>query len=200
MGAVSRDRYERWLKAVPPEPIQAADQGRFNAFTLTQGLLQPKLWVDSLDLESEDARIRWANMRRILADSLREASNDSVPAAIVYAPVRFQYDPASLTGQDAWTLAGAEIRPEWLSGQSALQKELAKLAQELGVPYLDLTARFRELTAEDARATTFSYDFHWTEQGHRLVAGWLGEWLETIRAVPAGSRCEADDRSTPPSP
>ncbi len=199
-GAVSKDRFDRWLKSVPAELIQAADQGRFNAFTLTQGLLQPKLWVNSLDLADDEARTRWANMRRILADSLAGAARDSIPAAIVYAPVRFQYDPASVTGQDPWSLAGAEIRPEWLSNESALQTQLSKLAEELGVPFLDLTPRFRELSPEEARATTFRHDFHWTEQGHRLVAGWLGEWLETIQAVPAESRGEPVERSSrPPS-
>lgn len=186
-GAVSRDRYEKWLKDVPPELIEAADQGRFNAFTLTQGLLQPELWVNSLDLEGDEARARWANMRLILSDALREARTEGIMTAVVYAPVRFQYDATSVTGNDTWSLAGAEIRPQWLTTETNLQRELAKLADELGVPFLDLTARFRMLSPEEARATTFRYDFHWTEQGHRLVAEWLGEWLDSSRSVAGGS-------------
>lgn len=194
-GAVSRERYENWLKNVPPELIEAADQGRFNAFTLTQGLLQPDLWVDSLELASDEARTRWANMRLILSDALREARAEGIATAVVYAPVRFQYDPASITGKDPWSLAGAVIRPEWLTTDSNLQRELANLTDDLGVPFLDLTARFRGLTPEEARATTFRYDFHWNDLGHRLVAEWLGEWLDSTRSVP-GRSTEAPSEPT----
>lgn len=187
VGAVSRDRFETWLKNVPPELIEAADQGRFNAFTLTQGLLQPDLWVNSLDLGSDEARTRLANMRMILTDALREARTEGIATAVVYAPVRFQYDPASTTGKDPWSLAGAEIRPEWLTSDSNLQRELAKLADDLDVPFLDLTARFRTLSPEEAHATTFRYDFHWSDLGHRLVAEWIGQWLHSTRSIPGRS-------------
>ncbi len=186
-GAVSRERYENWLKNVPPEIIEAADQGRFNAFTITQGLLQPELWVNSLDLEGDGARARWANMRLILTDELTAARAEGIATAVVYAPVRFQYDATSVTGKEIWSLAGAEILPDWLTGESNLQRELAKMAADLNVPFLDLTARFRALSPEEARATTFRYDFHWTERGHRLVAEWLGEWLESTRTIPGRS-------------
>jgi SGNH hydrolase-like domain, acetyltransferase AlgX len=68
-------------------------------------------------------------------------------------------------------------------------RQLAQVAERLGVPYLDLLPVFRS-AGVDAEAPFFwKKNAHWTPRGHRLAAEHVAALLSAHpRTLPAGCR------------
>lgn len=189
---VPPERIEQWKARLPPELVAAANEGRFNGYLLSHGLLRPQWWRDALDLDTPEAEARFRAMCGLLSSVVRRSRARGIAAAAVFAPSQLQYD-ASLYQPEAENLyrrVGVEVRPEWASETTALQRRLGLWAEKEGLPFLDLTPAFRQ--AVGRAPLTWRLDEHWTSEGHRVAACAIAAWLETgpifpfVAAAPGG--------------
>lgn len=200
---ISLSKIARWSEALPEHLVSAVNHGNFNGSILSNGLLYPKYWSDSIDIASARAEKKWRTMVRILNSLLDRAEQRQIETAVVLIPAPFQYDPRSHAKTHPWIVAGAEIDPRWLSMETEIQRRMMRWATSRDVPFLDLTSAFRR--AASLRILNYEYDGHWNRNGHQVaadtIAAWLVEdnvfsFLETTRASTnlglAAERLKAD--------
>jgi lysophospholipase L1-like esterase len=184
---VNEERIQEWILSVPRELLAAVNEGRFNGSVLSQGLLNPDYWADSIDINTESAKRRWKTVCQILTELVRRCRHSGIDVAIVLFPAEFQYDPASHSDNNPWVATGCKIRREWLTEDTAIQKHLAAWAESCNLPMLDLTETFRDASRHPVRLH-WSYDGHWNAAGHRTAAEAIDRWLRTgsvFRVLPA---------------
>lgn len=182
---VPKARIDAWTATVPPLLVAAVNRGEFNGTILSNGLLYPECWTDSIDVNSDAANDKWRNMTRILTGLTARCREAGISVALVYIPSDLQYDPASHAAGNLWTLTGTTVRAEWLSGTTEVQRRLAAWAAQLRLPYLDLTPACREAVYK-GQHLTWPMDGHWTREGHALAAHEIGAWLHDSGVSMAG--------------
>lgn len=175
---VNEGAIQEWILSVPSELEAAVNEGRFNGSVLSQGLLNPSYWTDSLDINTPSAKRRWTTVCRILSELVHRCRHSGVEVAIVLLPTQFQYDPESHTDQNPWVVTGCHIRREWLIQETEIQKQLAEWATSGGVPILDLTETFRDAARNSVRLH-WSFDGHWNAFGQQTAARAIDLWLRT---------------------
>ncbi|RLT10225.1 MAG: SGNH/GDSL hydrolase family protein [Planctomycetota bacterium] len=175
---VNEGAIQEWILSVPSELGAAVNEGRFNGAVLSQGLLNPSYWTDSLDINTPSAKRRWTTVCRILSELVHRCRHSGVEVAIVLLPTQFQYDPESHTDQNPWVVTGCHIRREWLIQETEIQKQLAEWATSGGVPILDLTETFRDAARNSVRLH-WSFDGHWNAFGQQTAARAIDLWLRT---------------------
>lgn len=169
-------RIDAWTATVPSDLVAAVNRGEFNGTLLSNGLLYPECWSDSIDLDSEVARAKWRNMTRILAEMTTRCRQEGIGIAMVYIPADVQYDPRSHATNSPWSVTGTTLRNRWLVEDTEIQKRLATWMAEQDIPYLDLTPACRQAVQAGERLN-WPMDGHWTPRGHALAAKALEEWL-----------------------
>jgi len=172
---ISEEEIQKWRERIPPELIDAVKKGQFLGAMLSYGLLKPKYWVESIDIEGKRAERKWSAMVTILEKMLSITQERGIWVGMVYIPARFQYDPAK-ENPEIWRLGGTEIRNEWLSGESEIQRRLESWARTADIPFLDLTPTLKEAIKADDKLN-FRIDSHWSPRGHRVAALSIAEWL-----------------------
>lgn len=172
---ISEEEIQRWKGRIPPELVDAVKKGQLLGAMLSYGLLKPKYWVESIDIEGTRAERKWSAMVTILEKMLSTAQERGIWIGIVYIPARFQYDPAK-ENPEIWRLAGTEIRNEWLSGESEIQRRLESWTTTADIPFLDLTPALKEAIKADDKLN-FRIDDHWSPRGHQVAALSIAEWL-----------------------
>ena len=116
-------------------------------------------------LSSVDYDAAWLITRRILERLKSDASRHEAEILIMTVPALIETDEGYRTkGLAELKTSSDEI------GKDIPQKRLGKIAKELQIPFLDLTADFREQEAEPGTQLFRGYDLHWNAQGHRLAA------------------------------
>jgi hypothetical protein len=181
---ISEAAVQRWKAGLPPVLLAAFENPQFNSTPISalgKGLLDPEFWIHSLDVEGSVAEAKWASMRHILSDTASLCREASVKCALVYTSTLAQYDPT--LGQ-LWSRVGIRMRPEWLAGQSELERRLAQWALHANVPYLSLTDGFRKAAVERPGFYNFEFDEHWNAAGHELAATLIATWLRQGALVP----------------
>lgn len=171
------ERIESWKASLPPELVDAINQGKFNASVLSYGLLYPNYWADSIDIFSAMAKEKWGNSRHVLTNIIEESRKIGVEPAVVFIPCYFMYDPASHDPSNPWVRSGTIIRARWLEETTQIQKRLAAWAEGMNVPFLDLTPALRE-AARSRSDLNWALDGHWTAAGHEVAADAIGRWIE----------------------
>lgn len=121
---IPQSQINRWKESLPQELVSAINQGTFNGSILSYGLLYPEYWSDSIDISNTRAKKKWENMTNILAEILERSKQSGVETAVLLIPTRFQYDPKSHSETNPWIIAGSEIREEWLSEETEIQKKM----------------------------------------------------------------------------
>jgi len=172
---ISEEEIRKWRERIPPQLVDAVNKGQFLGAMLSYGLLKPKYWVESIDIEGTQAERKWSAMVTILEKMLSIARERGIWVGMVYIPARFQYDPAK-ENPNIWRVGGTEIRDQWLSGESEIQRRLASWTATAGVPLLDLTPALKEAIKTDDRIN-FRIDSHWSPKGHRAAALAIAQWL-----------------------
>jgi lysophospholipase L1-like esterase len=175
---------DAWKARLPAELTAAANEGRFNGYVLSHGLLRRDWWTDALDLGSAQAEARFRAMLTLLAAVAERSRRLGITPALVFLPSRLQYD-CSLYEPGAtnlWRQVGIHVRPEWCLGETPLQLRLRTWAAQEGLPLLDLTDRFRH--AIRGSPLTWTLDEHWTPEGHRVAASAIAEWLLSASVFP----------------
>ena len=176
-----------WMSSVPHELAAAVNEGRLNGTVLSQGLLNPDYWTDSIDINAPSAERRWSTACRILSKLVDCCRHSGVEVAIVLLPTHFQYDPESHSNQNPWVATGCHIRREWLTEETEIQKQLAEWSAVRRVPMLDLTQTFRDAATNSVRLY-WKIDGHWNAAGHQTAAQAIDRWLRTggvFRVIPA---------------
>ena len=168
---------KRWKESLPQEFVSAVNQGRFNGYMLSKGLLYPEYWSDSIDLSNHRAKKKWNNMTNILAKILERAKQCGVETAAILIPVTFQYDPKSHSETNPWIIAGSKIREEWLFEETEIQKRMRLWTLSKGIPFLDLTPVFREAIRSN-KNLNWDLDGHWNHMGHQVAANAIASWLD----------------------
>jgi lysophospholipase L1-like esterase len=195
------DRIARWKARLPAELVAAANEGRFNGYVLSHGLLRPDWWTAALDLDTADAKQRFRAMCEVLSAVVARGRQRGVAAAAVFLPSRLQYDASLYVpgASNLWREVGVEVRPEWSREETELQRRLRSWAEREGIPFLDLTPRFREAIRKGQ--LTWSLDEHWTAEGHRVAACAIGAWLARGGVFPfIGTLPAGQDLDCPPRP
>jgi hypothetical protein len=184
-------RTRAWKERVPPELAKAVDDGALNGLMLSRGLFRPDVWIDAIDLESDQAKRKYAAMESILSAMRSMAERRGIWFGVVYIPSRFQYE-APGENTRIWKLGGVRLRPGWRTeDESEFQRRLRRWAAPDGA-FLDLTPVLRRAT-DASSGLNYRHDDHWTPAGHRVVATAIAEWLGAAwKNLPSpGSRSDA---------
>lgn len=184
---IDQRRIAEWEMSVPQDLADAVDRGHFNGSVLSQGLLNPNYWVDSLELNSESSQRRWTTCQQILSALVDHCRADHVEAAIVFLPVSFQYDPSAYSNENPYVFTGCHLRQSWLTDETPLQQSLEAWAASAEIPFLDLTPDFRN-AIHSSRSLYWKLDGHWTPEGHTTAARAIESWLSTgnvFHCIPA---------------
>jgi len=171
---IPEERIRGWRERVPARYFQAANQHRFNGWILARGLLDPDLWVQSMDISDPEAEAKWNAAARILAASVELCRRRKLWVGFVYTPSDFEIQQ---TWRPMMETAGFTVRDQWKTNTTELEKRLAAWAREHSVPFLSLTEHFRSAARRRPGALYFPLDGHWTPAGHRTAADALLPWL-----------------------
>ena len=174
---ISQSQINKWKESLPHELVIAINQGTFTGSILSYGLLYPEYWSDSIDLSNTRAKKKWKNMTRILTIILDQSKQRGVETAVVLIPSPFQYDPKINNETNPWVVAGSEIRKEWLSEGTEIQRKMRLWSLSEGVSFLDLTPVFREAIKSN-RNLNWELDGHWNHLGHQVAANAIASWLD----------------------
>jgi lysophospholipase L1-like esterase len=139
-------------------------------------LLYPEYWSDSIDILSDRAKKKLKNMTYILSEILARSKQREIEVAMVLIPSQFHYNPKSHRVNNPWIVTGTEIRKEWLSEDTEIQRKMRLWARLEGVPFLDLTVAFRTAIHENANVD-WELDDHWNRLGHQVAAKAIASWL-----------------------
>lgn len=127
-----------------------------------------------MDLPDESSRAQWTTLATALEQTVDLLRSAGVHVGLVYTPTAFQYD-----GQigATWKTVGIRIREAWLTETSEFQRRTTELAERLRLPWLDLTAAFREAAGRKPGTLNYLHDGHWNAEGHALAAQVLADWF-----------------------
>lgn len=194
---VSEEHIQKWNLSVPQELVAAVNAGRFNGTVLSQGLLNPGYWTDSIDINTPSAMRRWKTVCKILTELVDRCRRSGIDVAIVLLPAQFQYAPVSHSDDNPWVVTGCRIRREWLTEETSIQTQLAGWAASCSVPMLDLTETFRDASKNSVRPH-WNFDGHWNSAGHRTAAKAIDVWLRTgevFGVIPAQENTDQEPKS-----
>ncbi len=121
----------------------------------------------------------WALAEALLADFARDVRADGAAFAVLYAPARFELDPAEFAlTRERWQLEGEgwEADRVW--------KRLRDAAGRLGLPFADLRPALQPAVGT-ADEPYLASDPHWNATGQRLA----GEVLADVARSLAGAAC-----------
>ena len=175
---ISEQVIEKWKTSVPAELVEAVNKGEFNGSILSQGLLNPNYWTDAIDVESPSAIQRWQTMERILLALIEHCKLSNIEMAMVLLPSPFQCDSSSHGIDNPWVATGSEIRREWLTEETEVQRRLSAWAVQQRIPFLDLTPEFRK-QIQTGKVLYWPLDGHWNAAGHSIAATAIANWLRT---------------------
>lgn len=181
---LSEERIETWKKSLPNDLVKAANRREFNTAILTQGLLNPGYWSESLDIDTELAEKRWAIAHDNIENIIGACHSNGVSIGMIFIPSPLQYDPSAYEykGVNIWTTVGVEVRDDWVNSTTELQKRIEGVASEHRIPFLDLTPTFRDAVGE-GKKVCYKLDGHWNADGHRVAAAAIIAWLKEISVV-----------------
>lgn len=174
---ISEQVIEKWKSSVPMGLVEAVNKGQFNGSILSQGLLNPDYWTDTIDVASPSAMQRWQTMERIFSALIEHCKSSNTEIAIVLLPSQFQCDPSSHSIDNPWVATGSKIRREWLTEETEIQRRLSAWAAQQRIPFLDLTPEFRK-QAQNGQILYWPLDGHWNAAGHRVAANAIEKWLK----------------------
>jgi len=175
---ISEDRIAEWESNLPGDLVTAADEGRLNLAILTYGLTRPYYFTDALDIATPRAERKWQSMLTSLDEMITVAAQNGVEVGLVYIPSPFQYEADSYRPTNPWLISGVQVKREWLTGQSEIQKRLERWSSDADIPLLDLTDTFRQATRDEPPfSLNWRLDGHWSPPGHEVAAEAIHEWL-----------------------
>jgi hypothetical protein len=174
---VSKEAFKRWSTALPPELIEASDNGEFNKSLLSVGLFNPDYWIEALEITTPGAEQKFRSFTTVLDEIVTVAREHEMAIGVVYIPSPLQYDPSRHADWNPWIIGGAQVDSDWLTDETELQKRLASWTSDKGIPFFDLAPALRE----EIRAggiLNYKLDGHWNTDGHRTAGKAIGEWLD----------------------
>jgi lysophospholipase L1-like esterase len=134
-----------------------------NLFARSLPTRERRLWDES-----------WGVIGEVLEAMQRDVEQIGARLAVVAIPSPIQMSPDRLDRAIAELgLDRAQFDLEYPSGR------LASLVGALGVPYLDLTPALRAESVSSSTPLFYSYDGHFTAEGHRVAARELRAFLES---------------------
>ena len=92
-------------------------------------------------------------MAAVLAHMVKEARARDLEVGVVYLPSRLQYDPRAHERSNPTVAVGVRVRRAWLTEPAEIELRLARWAENLEVPFLDLTPAFRQAAASEPDET-----------------------------------------------
>jgi lysophospholipase L1-like esterase len=188
---IPETRVQAWRTNLGPELEAAVRSGQLGAHIIGPGLLRPSYWTESLDLVPQSSQRSFSVMASILDETVRKALGRGIRVGVAFLPANIQYEPSSYAHLSS---TGLILRPRWLETDTAVQVSLAAWAAAQGLPFIDLTAVFREARSRST-GLSFPLDGHWTASGHKVAADALAKWMaEGTRWIGPGS-----GPSSPPS-
>jgi lysophospholipase L1-like esterase len=194
---ISNDAIEKWQTSLPVELVEASDRSEFNKSLLSMGLFHPDFWSEAIDISTPKAERKYQAMNIVLDEIVAVARQREVAVGLVYIPAPLQYDPSRHASWNPWIIGGVKFRPEWLSGESEIQKRLAGWAQGKRIPFLDLTPALREEVAQGAELN-YKLDGHWNAAGHRVAGKAIREWIDDNGVFPALPAAPGSDLGSAP--
>jgi hypothetical protein len=183
-----------WLPVAVAPSDGAGDQGAVcYAF-------EPKQVIALLATSTSFAQDKhWLAPREHLADMDRLCREQGARLVVVYAPLKANV---------VLPLVMDHVAPESLHAFVALREDelpppaalVAHLRESIGgmeavvrdwcldrdIPFVSLTAPLREHTASGRRQTYFTYDQHWTPDGHFIAADAIARALREMDLLPRG--------------
>ena len=132
------------------------------------------------DPPPEEVAFGW-QLTRLLLDRLQSVAHESgAPVVVAMLPIIHQLSPRlfeELIGSEA--AGGSELDID------EPQQMMRGIADDLGLPLIDLAPAFREWTAEHDVPLYVLSDGHWNEAGHRLATEVVTEQLLSLGAIRA---------------
>jgi lysophospholipase L1-like esterase len=179
---ISRRRVDSWRESLPHDWVVLAEQGKMSAYLLTWGLFRPDFYTTAIDINGPGAESRWKAQAAIIAEMAERARGEGIEVALVLLPNLYMYDPSAYRPGSTFPFhyLGGAVHERWALEETEIQRRLRGLTADLDLPFLDLTAGFRE-AGRGEEPLHFALDGHWNERGHRLAADLVAEWLERER-------------------
>ncbi len=169
-----------WKASLPANLVMAVQKGEFTGAYLSYGLLKPHYWSDALDIDTPRAERKWHSLAITLEKITSIAKQQGIEAAIVYLPAVFQYNVDAYRSTNPRIATGMIYRQHWLTEQTEAQKRLAAWCRQRRVPFLDLTATFRQAAIKN-KQLNWDLDIHWRPAGHRVAATEIERWIKEQR-------------------
>ena len=152
---------------------------KINPLPLSFGLLRPYFWQESLELGGPEGKAKWLAVKDLLDETFRLAQKHSIKTALIYIPIRLQYDAHYMRdpeGINWYKQSGVNLHERWLTDTTTIQTTLAHWSKAQDIPFLDLTPSFRA-NIQEPHQFNFPIDGHWNKQGHELAARSIQKWI-----------------------
>ena len=169
---ISPDRFNLWLKNVDGPLLNDGTSGVISPLIITSGLLDPDQFVVSLDLEKGGLK-KYEKMMESVEALRQELARDQIKFGIIYIPTEYQYD------SDKFKLGRrllSNMRAEWLTKKSNLEKQLESYVHKHEIAFLNLTGNFRKHAGEKL---VYDVDIHFNKRGHEVAAQYITEFIVT---------------------
>ena len=162
LQGISDDDITKWKESLDSGLVKAVESGDINGALLSYPLLKPHYYRTAIDIDTAESELQFQAMTFVLNELRSVAEANGIQVWLIYIPSRWQYDPGAyeslnVLGHDHPWLRAEMVRESWLDEQSEIQKRLEQWAQQRAVPFLDLTASFRE-KANDGVSLTYRLD------------------------------------------
>lgn len=174
---IPKARIDQWKENLSEDLVTAVNRGEFGGAILSYGLLRPWLVSDSLDIDTDRAERKYQSMIVTLEKMVKEAADRGIEVAMIYIPIKFQYDPSLCLPDKPWNRAGAYCRKSWLSGQCELLKRLEQWTTQKKLPFFDLTPTLRE-AMKGGKRLAWDLDPHLNREGDKIVSIAISDWIE----------------------
>ncbi|MBI3861928.1 MAG: SGNH/GDSL hydrolase family protein [Planctomycetia bacterium] len=171
--AAAADRYQ----SLSSELRADVASGVLSEQRIIDSCIEPDRLVRALDPDDHEFAVSWPRTKSHLDRLQAAVVRDGAKLAVVAIPAPFQLDPESL---EFHRKLGYEARDSWLSEAPRTAVTLAAWARDRDVPYLNLTAQFRELKGP----LYFVEDVHFNPEGNARAAEAIVRFVRDRKLCP----------------
>lgn len=176
----SESELSEWEQRLPPEILEACNNGLIYPARIASGFLQPDHYEQMLEIRSKETQLKWQAMQNTFKRTVEVCQHENVPVAFLYIPSYVQYDQ---TICDLDRNLGATVKPEWLTVRAELELRLQNWCLQEAIDYFSLTDLFRKACISKPGGYNLKIDGHWNRDGHSLVAQAVLNWLASQKLI-----------------
>lgn len=162
-------RYE----TLPIRLQRGVRRGRIESGPVFEACLDPQRFVRILEPDPKMFDAAWPSLTQQMERVREEVEQDHAELIVVIIPLGCQ------TNEERWLFdedLGYEVRGEWLTQTTPVQQAILDWTSQQGVPCLDLTPAFRDLTESVYKR----WDLELNSAGHAHTAQLISQYVRNL--------------------